>query len=298
MIGFGFRWLFQGASSGAGAARAPRTVPVTLWINDTPIERFGFVLQRPAGWLDTVTRPLLDTSRIPGLTGGRYEQLPTVPSRDVTISGVLLDVNMDALQAQLAALNDQLSGLLELRWPHAPGFVQRGMAGPLSVEPYNPDKAFVRPDAQAWRVSVTIRCSDGATYARAPRRIRLGTTPKPVLLGGLPVGGEVLLEGPLSGSVNLDLYSPAGGLLERLALRGVALSSGDVGTIRFDAPNTITKRTALGVETNVYAWRSLTESTRWWKVSPIHADPARGQYALASLSTGSGWWTYVVGEAA
>lgn len=298
-IGLGFGWLFTGGGSGGAGAPNPRRVETMLWINDLPLQRTGMILQRPTGWVDDVTRVLPETSRVPGLTGGRYAALPSAPPRDVTITGVLLDVNMDVLQQQLAALNDLLSGELELRWPHAPGFVQYGLAGPLQVEPFNPDKAFVRPDRQTWRVTVTIRCADGAAYARQPRRIRLGTTPKPIALGGLAVGGEIVLEGPLSGAVDIDILSPSGVLLDRLALRGVSLATiDDICTIRLDAPNTIVKRTAGGVESNVYHWRSLSESTRWWKVSPRTADRARGIYPRVRMSTGGGWWTYVLAETA
>ena len=295
-LGFGWGWIFAG---GGGGYIPPtrRRVETILWINDTPLQRFGLTLQRPTAWLDGTSRALLETVRVPALTGGRYELLPTVPPRDVTLTGVMLDLPLETQQAALSALTDAFSGLLELRWAHAPNQVMRGMAGPLQVEALNPDKAFVNPDRTALRVTVVIRCVDAATYARHPKRIRLSTTPKAIPMGGLPVGGEIMLEGPLSGAVDIDILSPSGVLLERMALRTVALASGDVLTIRLDAPRLLIKRTVAGVQSNVYHWRSLALSTGWLNASPYHADPARGQYPLVRLSTGAGWWTYAVGNA-
>lgn len=296
MLDFGFRWLFEGTAS--SVVPLPRKIETMLWINELPLERTGLVLQRPSAWLDNVTRPLLETTRAPGMTGGRYEAIPVASTRDVTLTGVLLDVSIDVLQQQLAALNDVLSGLLELRWPHAPTCIQRGVAGPLQVEPIQPDRAFVSPDAQSWTVSVTIRCVDGAVYHRDPTRVRLSTTPVDLPLDGLPVGGEIVLDAPSSGDVDLDLLSPSGVLLERLALRSIALATGDTVTVRLDVPHLLTKRTTAPAETSVYSWRSLTASTRWWKASPRHANAARGQYVRAVLSAGAGWWTYVNGSVA
>lgn len=295
--GFSFGWLFEGTSTRA-AVPWPRKVETMCWINELPLERTGLVLQRPGAWLDGLARALPETERVPGRTGGPYATLPATPPRDVTLEGYLIDVPMETLQAQLAALEDFLSGLLELRWPHAPGYVQRGLAGPLVVTPFNPDKAFHRPDAQTWRVQVTIRCSDNAVYARHPRRVPLSTTPAIVRTGGLGAGGEILLNGALSGSVNLDLISLAGVRVWRLALRNVSLGTGDVCRIRLDAPHLITKHTAAGVVTDVYRWRSLAESSRWQQASPRHADRSRGQHLRAVLSAGAGWWTFVPAEAA
>lgn len=296
MLEFGFRWLFEGTS--IGIPPMPRRIETMLWINEVPLERLGLVLQRPAGWLDGVSRPLLETARMPGMTGGAYEAYAAAQARDITIAGVLLDVSIDVLQQQLAALNDALSGLLELRWPHAPACIQRGVAGPAQVEPLLVDRAFITPDAQCWTVSVTIRCADGAVYDRHPTRVRLSTTPTDLPLRGLPVGGEILLDAPSSGDVDLDILSPSGVLLERLALRSISLATGDTVTVRLDAPHGLTKRTEAGAVTSVYSWRSLAASTRWWKASPRHADQARGQYVRAVLSAGAGWWTYVNGHVA
>ena len=145
-LGFGFGWVFEGSGGGGRVVPAARRrIETMLWINDTPLQRFGLTLQRPSSWQDGTSRALLETVRVPALTGGRYELLPTVPARDVTISGVMLDLPLETQQAALSALTDALSGLLELRWPHAHNQVMRGMAGPLQVEPLNPDKAFANP---------------------------------------------------------------------------------------------------------------------------------------------------------
>lgn len=295
--GFGFGWLFEGTSTRA-AVPWPRKVETMLWINELPLERTGLVLQRPTGWLDGLARALPETDRLPGRSAGPYASLPVTPWRDVTLEGYLIDVPLETLQQQLAALQDALSGLLELRWPHAPTFVQRGVAGPLEVTPFNADRAFVRPDAQTWRVRCTIRCSDTASYARHPQRVRLSTTPVPLPTAGLGAGGEILLNGPVSGSVNVDLLSLAGVRVWRLALREVNLATGEVCRIRLDAPHLITKHTPAGTVTDVYAWRSLAESSRWQQASPRHADRTRAQYQRAQLSAGTGWWTYLLAEAA
>ena len=306
---FGLRWLFQPASSGTGPPDPPdpppvlpatssRVVPTMLWVNDTPLERFGLVLQRPERWLDQVARPLPETTRLGGLTGGRYERLAPSAARDMVVSGVLLNVSLETLQQQLAALYDAFAGLLELRWPHAPTAIQRGVAGVATVEPYVPEKAFVRPDRQCWRVSIPIRCADSAVYQRQPTRVLLSTTPRALPLRGLPVGGEILLNGPLSGAVDIDLLSPTHVRLQRLALRNVALATGDVLSIRLDAPHVLIRRTAAGAAENVYGWRSLSLSTRWWKANPRHADAARGQRLFVRVSAGTGWWTFVNGDAA
>jgi hypothetical protein len=295
-LGFSFGFLFAGGSSSAPSVAPLPRVPTMLWANETPLQLAGVVLQRPTGWLDGATRALPEVDRVPGYTGGRYGVLPTVGPLDITLTGVMLDVTLEQQRAALSALTDLFTGEVELRWPHAPTQVMRGMAGPITVEPFNPDKAFVldRQRRVALRVTWNVRCADAARYERHPRRIRLGTTPKPIVMGGLPVGGEILLEGPLSGDVNIDILTPSGTLLDRIALRNVALASGDSATVRLDAPNTITKRTAAGVLTSVYSWRSLDASTRWWKANPYYADPDRDQWPLVKLSTGSGWWTYVV----
>lgn len=296
-IGIGFGWLFTGPPGSGGGPRPPRRIETMLVVNNLPLQRTGLVLQRATGQLDNVSRVLPETARVPGLTGGRYEEFPAAPARDITLVGWLLDVTHEQLQQQLAMVHDAFDGELELEWPHAPGFVQYGVAGPAQVEPINPDKGYAHPDRQAWRVTIPIRCADGAAYARQPRRIRLGTTPKPIQLGGLAIGGEIVLEGPLTGSVDIDILSPSGVLLDRLALRGVSLPTiDDICTIRLDAPNTLVKRAATGIETPVYHWRSLALSTRWWKVSPRTADRARGIYPRVRLSTGGGWWRYLLAE--
>lgn len=287
-------------TSGPGGVPLPERITVPLWINDLPLQRTGMVLVRAANWLDNLTRPLPDTARLPGLTSGRVVDVMPSAALDLEIVGALVQVPYRTLQSQLARVHDWLLGELELRWAHAPDFVKRGMAGEARVESYTPEAAFASA-VGSWRVTVPIRCADSVSYARQPRRLRLSTTPVPVEVRGVAVGGTVLLEGPLSGTVHLDLISPSGVRLERLTLvipTEEALGSGDVCTIRLDAPHTIEKRTALGVITNVYHWRSLTSSTGWWQIPPRHADRWTGQYPALRLSTGQGWLTYVLGEAA
>ncbi len=297
-LGFAFGWLFAGGSSGAPLPTPLPFVPTMLWVNNRPLQLAGVTLQRPAGWLDGATRALPEVSRIEAHTGGNYDVLPTVGPRDVALTGVMLGVPLTRQREALGALTDLFTGLVELRWPHAPTQVMRGVAGPITVTTLNEDKAFLldRNGCVPLRVTWVVRCADSATYEQHPERVRLGTTPQPIVLGGLPVGGELLLEGPLSGAVDFDILTASGTLLERLALRGVSLASGDSCTIRLDAPHTIVKRTALGVESSVYHWRSLTLSSRWFKVNPRYADRTRDQWPQARLSTGAGWLTYVIGN--
>lgn len=303
MLGFAFGWIFAGGS----AARPRPTLPFVttmLWINDTPLQLTGVTLQQVAGWLDGASRVLPEVDSIDGLTGGLYGPLPATGPRDVVLEGVMLDVPLEQQTAALGALTDLLTGELELRWPHAPHLVMRGVAGPIRVTPLKADKPFVLDTGRrvALKVAVTIRCADSAQYAREPRRVLLSTTPRKVRGGQLPVGGRLVINGPHTGALDIDLLSPSGALLERIALRDapglpVVLADGDTCAIRLDAPHLITKRSAAGVETNVYAWRSLSLSTRWWQVHPRHTDAARDQHCLIRLSAGTGVWTYAVGYA-
>ncbi|WP_396216387.1 hypothetical protein [Gemmatimonas sp.] len=306
MLGFSFGWLFAGGSSNnAPRAGSVPFVPTMLWINDTPLQVAGVTLQQPSRWLDGASRALPDVGRATGLTGGQYGSLPTTESRDVLLECVMLGVTLEQEQAALAAFTDLLTGELELRWPHAPNNVMRGVAGPLQVNPVTPAKAFVldmQRRVSLRRVSVTIRCADTAMYSREPRRVMLSTTPRKVRAGDLPVGGRIVVNGPHTGALDIDVLSPSGALLGRLALRDapglpVSLATGDTLAIRLDAPHLLTKRTAAGVETNVYAWRSLTLSSRWWRVAGRPGDPARDQHCLVRLSAGTGVWTYAVGYA-
>lgn len=298
-LGLGFGFLFAGGSSGAPSPTPLPFVPTMLWVNNTPLQLAGVTLQRPSGWLDDVTRALVDVDRVPGFTGGRYDVLPTVGPRDVTLTGVMLNVSLEQQRDALAALKDLFTGEVELRWPHAPTQVMRGVAGPMAVTSLNEDKAFLldRYGRVALRVTWTVRCADGALYEQQPKRVRLGTTPKPIRMGTLPVLPELLLEGPLSGSVDFDVLTASGTLLHRLALRTVSLADGDSCSIRFAAPHTIVKRTALGVETSVYHWRSLALSAAWFPISPFYADRERDQWPLVRLSTGAGWLVYPVAYA-
>lgn len=277
----------------------PRRIEDMLVINELPIQRTGLILQRPTGWLDDLTATTPQTARIRGLSGGRYEALPESRPRTITLEGWLVDVVHEELQQTLRGVRAWLgTGLLEIRWPHARAYLQRGMAGEIIPTPFNIDKAFVNPDRQTWRISIPITCADSLAYSRHPRRIRLSTTARPIRVGAAAVGGEILLTGPITGALDIDILSHSGVLLDRLALRGVSLEEGDVCRIRLDAPRTISKRTAAGVTTNVYHWRDHLLSTAWPVVSPEHADDTRNQWPLVRLSTGAGWWVYPLTAAA
>ncbi len=295
-------WFFDPPPPGAITAPSlpwPRRIEDMLIINRLPIQRTGLVLQRPTGWLDDLSATTPQTARIRGLTGGRYEALPESLPRAITLEGWLIDVRHEDLQQVLQGVRAWLgTGLLELQWPHARDYLQRGMAGQIITTPLNPDKAFTTPDRQTWRVSIPITCADSLAYSRHPRRIRLSTTPRPIRVGAASVGGEILLTGPITGALDIDILSPSGVLLHRLPLRGVALEEGDVCKIRLDAPRTIAKRTPAGVTTNVYHWRDFTISPEWPVVSPEHSDPERAQWPRVRLSTGAGWWVYPLAAAA
>jgi hypothetical protein len=297
-------WLFEPPPGGGGSPTPlpwPRQIETMLWINDLPLERTGLILQRPTGWLNDVTRILPETARVNGLTGGRYQELAPGAALDVTLTGALINITHEQLQEQLAMLKDWLSGLLELRWPHAPEFVRTGRAGPPDVVPLDPEKAFVDPDRQAWLITVTIRHADGATYLRHPRRVRLSTTPRAIEVRGLSVGGVIMLEGPLSGEVRIILESPTGVRLNELVLIIPApealVTDEDVCLIRLDAPHTIERHDESGEVTNVYHWRSLVPGRPWWQVSPLHADRQQRVYPRVRTSTGAGWLTYALAEA-
>lgn len=268
-----------------------RAVPTMLWIGDTPLESTGFELEQPSLWLDGVTRAAVDTTRATALTGGHYTPAFSA-ARTIGLVGTIIDVPMDQLQPHLARIDRLFAGLLPLRWPHAPTHVMYAKAGPVQVEAANPTKAFVRPDKQVWRLRVQLTCADGAIYDRNPQRVRLGTVPKPLLLGSGAVGGTLDINGPISGALDIDLLSPSRVIVERLALRNVALLAGEVGRIRFDVPTSITRIATDGTETPVLSWRDAGLSTRPWQVTPIRADQARNQFMHLRLSTGDGWYTY------
>jgi hypothetical protein len=294
-LGFAWGWIFAGSGAGSAPGVAARRIATPLWINDTPLERLGLVLQRAGNRLHNVARPAITVESVPDLTGGRYGQHTAAAPLQFELVGVMLDIALEDQRAGLSALSAFLHrGLLELRTAHAPDEILRGLAGPILAEPLDPARAFVRPDRTGVQVSTTITCADSTRYARQPRRVRLSTAPKQIIQGDLPSGGEITLEGPLSGAVDIDLLSPSGVLLKRLALRGVALAEGDSLRILLDTPQGLYKRTPDGTLTNVYAWRSLALSDLWWTPTPQFADPARDQWTMLRLSTGAGWYVYPV----
>lgn len=283
---------------GPGAVSLIERITTPLYINDLPLHRTGMILARASRQLDTTTRPLPETSRINGLSGGRYITTGAADALDLELVGTLIRVHYRDLQRQVAVLEDWLGELLEMRWTHALTSVRTGMAGNPRIESVTPDSAYASA-VGSWQVTVPIRCADGAVYRQHPTRLRLSTTPVAVPVGALAVGGTILLEGPLSGAVNIDVLSPSGVRLDRLALLipvDEALDTGDVCTISLDAPHRILKRTAGGVLTSVYHWRQPSASTGWWQIAPRHADRWRQQYPLLRLSTGGGWHTYVQAE--
>lgn len=301
MLGFAFGWLFAGGTTAAPAARASRRrlVPTVVWINNTPVQLAGVRVQRLAGVLNGTARATPQASRVGGFTGGRYAPLVPTQPREIELTGVLLNVPLEQQRAALDAWFLLCTGELELRFPHAPTQVIRGVAGTPQVEPLDPEKAYVLDAAGCvpLRVTTTIVCADGVAYEQHPHRLRLSTTPTPVPLGSGTVHGRLLLQGPHEGALDVDLLSPGGALLQRLALRDapgapVVLADGDVCTAWLSAPFQLVRRTAAGVTTNVLAWRSLEASTPTFLASPWDADPARGQYPLVRLSAGTGWWTF------
>lgn len=302
MLGL-WRFLFEGPGADGPTplpALARRiTTPVT--INNLPLQRTGLMLAELSGAsLTNVTRPTPTSTRVPGLTSGRYAGLQASAPRSYELIGTLIDVEHATLQQQLALLNDWLGDLLEIVWAHAPHALQLGMAGPAQPVPVVPTTVYATA-RHSWRVTVPIVCADGAVYRRQPRRLWLGQTPTPVEVGGLPVGGLLLLQGPLSGTVTIDVLAPSGVIVDRLVLvipGDEALAAGDVCTISLDAPHRIVKRTVAGVETPVTHWRDDTASTGWWRILPRFADRARGQWPMLRLSTGTGQYRYHLAEAA
>lgn len=299
-LGFGFGFLFEGSSGGdvVPIITGPRRVPTMLWINNTPLEWYGLQLQRADGVLDAPSIALPNVSRIPLLTGGRYEPMALSGPRDIVLTGIICDIPMEVWRPALRQLHDAMSGLLELRWAHSPHSVMYGVAGEPKTSHVQPDKMYVAPDRTAIQVTVTIRCVDSAIYEREPQRIRLSTTPKPIRLGSLSTGGVMQIDGPFSGDLNIDYLAPNGALLDRDALRDVDLDDGDVLYIYRDTPAGLVKLTPAGDLFDVYAWRSLSESTRWWSPSSVHGELSTDTYPLVRLSSGSGWWRYHIADAA
>jgi hypothetical protein len=161
------------------------------------------------------------------------------------------------------------------------------------VTPWDPRKAFHRPDRTTLRVTVTITCPDGAAYSTVPRRVRLSTTPRPIVLGDLPSGGEILINGPYDGDLDVEVLNPIGVRLATLALRDVDLpTEDDFARILLDHPHAITRHLVDGTVTNVLSWRDLDASSPWWTPGLRHADRPRAQWQLLRLSAGDGWYTY------
>lgn len=306
MLSFAFGWLFAGGSSTAPpiARRRPRVTTV-VHINETPIQFAGVRVQRVAGVLDGAGRGPIESLSVPGFSGGRVPTIVASTPRQLELIGVMLDVPLAQQSAALRALELLCSGELELRFAHAPTRVLRGVvSGPIRCDAVDPSKAYVL-DAQgcvALQVTIPIVCADGVAYERYPHRVRLSTTPTPVPLDDVAVHGKLVLQGPHSGPLDIDLLTPGGALVRRLALRDapglpVSIADGDVVTIHLGAPLQILRRTAAGVVTNALAWRAFAASTSHFFASPRDADPARGVFPRVRVSGASGWWTYARGSA-
>lgn len=303
-----FLWYHPAFSEGSPppASSAIAAITTMCRVNRVPLERVHVIVQRPTGHLGASARAMPEVARVRGYTGGLYAGAPTLQDFTLTIEGVMLVAPLMSQPAYANAVTDLFVGEVEIEWAHAPGWIMRGVAGPITVEPMRTDRAFVADvggDAAGkvpLRVLLQVRCADAAVWATEPRRLALSTTPAPIDTGSLPVGGEILINGPHSGALDIDIIGPSGALQQRLALRDVqdlpvSLAVGDVLTIRRDAPRGLLRTTALGVVTDVYAWRSLTYSTPWRAIPP--QDALTGARCYARLSAGTGVFIYAVPSA-
>lgn len=297
---------FSEGSPPASVATAITTVTTMCRVNRVPLERVSVIVQRPTGHLGSSARTMPSVTRVAGYTGGLYGGAATLQDMVLTIEGVILVAPIADMRAYANGVTELFVGEVEIEWAHAPGWIMRGVAGAVAVEPMRPDRAFVADvggDAAGkvpLRVVLQVRCADAAVWATEPRRVALSTTPAPIDTGSLPVGGEILINGPHSGALDIDIYGPSGALQQRHALRDVqdlpvSLATGDVLTMRLEAPHTLVRTTALGVTTDVYAWRNLDLSTPWRAIPP--QDGITGARCYARLSAGTGVLTYAVPSA-
>lgn len=290
-------WLF-GSSEPSGppppppapGIPIPRRVPTILWIAETPIERLGLQLVRAAGGLhDAALAPLTVTS-YPGLTGGRFETLQTVAPRVIELEGHHIGSDFGARARWLDTLKTALRGRLPIRWADTPDRVAYGVATLTTADSASP-LAWVDPTL---RIRVLITCADTASYDRHAAILPLSTTPRAVPLGTLPSGGELGVLGAYDGALSVDLLSPTGVTLERLALVDLALAAGEALTVRLDPPHALVLTRADGTQVAVAQWRSVTASSRWWQPSPVARDQAPRLVLVPAdpADTPVGWYRY------
>lgn len=294
MGGFGFSWFYSG-SGGITPAVYPSFLPdgVTscCLVNNMPIEQLGFTLERHDRWLDGVATARPDVEMVRGMTGGRLKPLGVAAPREMSLVGHFLETSIDTRHLLLNVFTDAFRGLLEVVTPDAEGYVMRAVAGPVQVESVS-DRQYWEP---ALRVTIPLLATDGAKYSRHMRMVPLDTTPRAVPLGNLPSGGEFVLQGPLSGTVHIDLIAPNGQRIYRftLIMTDGGIEDGGNLRIRLDYPTAMLYTDADGVVTSVAHWRSLA-SSRWWFVPPFYSDRARNSYPMLRMSTGSGVYRYFV----
>ncbi len=286
-------WLGFSAGSGIIPVEYPSFIPsdhvtYTVRINRTPIEWYGMRLLEHTGSLSSFATATPEIDKVRGMTGGRVRPLGVTSPRVMSLVGHFLEVDMMTRHKLLNAFTDALRGLLEVTTPDAPNYVLRALAGAVTVDPVG-----ALYDEPALRVTVPLVAPDAARYSRHARIVALGTTPRAVPLGNLPVGGEMVLQGPLSGTVHIDCISPQGQRIYRttLVIPESGVASGGHVRIRLDYPTAILYVDATGVVSSVEHWRSLTSSA-WWFVPALYADAKNGSFCMLRLSTGSGVYRY------
>lgn len=261
-------------------------VRTTCWINRQPIEALGLTVARLDGWLTDVAAPVPTSERLPGLTGGRLARRQASAPRVIELVGTFRPATLAARHALLNALSAALRGRLEVIFPDAPTYAVWAVAGPVVPESQTP---FTRSEL---RVRVALHCADGARHALWPSQVYLSTTPRAVPIGSLAVGGEFLINGPLTGDLDIDGIAASGVRIGRHALRGITIASGGHLRLRADAPYALLYTDAADVTTSVFHWRDVDASTPWWKVSPLHGDAEGNLPVWLRLSTGTGWFRY------
>ena len=257
----------------------------TLLVNGTDLADLGFTLSDVQPWLSgpKLTRVL---TALPGFTGAIPSAGATAESRLITARSLIRPASVAERLALLDKVADlAMHGMNELVFPDAPDRVMRGLYLSSDVEVYAP-----RLVSTEGEVTVGWVCPDAAKYARQPRGIVLGTTPKPIPLGTLPSGGIWRIMGPLSGAISLQYRGQNGVLLGELTVTGTLTTSEHLD-VDLDE-RTITKWSNVGVGTSAYSWKSA--ASYWFRLDA--GDGTRGLSEWATLqqsvAAGGGLFLY------
>jgi hypothetical protein len=262
-----------------------------MTINGRGLSALGATAAALSGWLDGPSSQRQATA-LPGVLGAIPATLATTPPRELTLTLRVAATSLTERAERLATLQDALAGLLIVRFSDTPDRFLRCVAGPLTVASIDPAHSMTTA-AASLSVSVTLICYDAASYDGEPRILALSTAPVAVPLGTLPSVGVIRWQGAWAVSTARTLtYRGASGIaygaLTITTPSGDSLASGDHLEIDL-ARRYLTKVTAAGVRTNVYAW--LT-SGDWFAFDPADGDRAAARWPTLTLSAGSGTLLY------